>query len=84
MNYAESALTHYEYHEPEHFKAAKGYEYHAQMADAVKAAGGFTQMFADTQVIETPDRCIHVLRKDPEPDERVGVRRRLQIRRNAV
>jgi alkanesulfonate monooxygenase SsuD/methylene tetrahydromethanopterin reductase-like flavin-dependent oxidoreductase (luciferase family) len=63
MNYAESALTHYEYHEPEHFKAAKGYEYHAQMAQAVKAAGGFTQMFADTQVIGTPDRCVHVLRE---------------------
>ncbi|HEY6418508.1 MAG TPA: hypothetical protein VIX59_05845, partial [Candidatus Binataceae bacterium] len=62
MNYAESALTHYEYHEPEHFKAAKGYEYHAQMAQAVKAAGGFTQMFADTQVIGTPERCIEVLR----------------------
>ena len=26
-NYAESALRHYEYLEPEHFKQAKGYEY---------------------------------------------------------
>jgi alkanesulfonate monooxygenase SsuD/methylene tetrahydromethanopterin reductase-like flavin-dependent oxidoreductase (luciferase family) len=33
------------------------------MAQAVKAAGGFTQMFADTQVIGTPDRCVHVLRE---------------------
>jgi alkanesulfonate monooxygenase SsuD/methylene tetrahydromethanopterin reductase-like flavin-dependent oxidoreductase (luciferase family) len=61
-NYAESALNHYEYHEPEHFKAAKGYEYHAQMAQVVKAAGGFPEMFADTQVIGTPQRCIEVLR----------------------
>jgi alkanesulfonate monooxygenase SsuD/methylene tetrahydromethanopterin reductase-like flavin-dependent oxidoreductase (luciferase family) len=61
-NYAESALNHYEYHEPEHFKAAKGYEYHAQMAQVVKAAGGFPEMFADTQVIGTPERCIEVLR----------------------
>jgi len=61
-NYAESALNHYEYHEPEHFKAARGYEYHAQMAQVVKAAGGFPEMFADTQVIGTPERCIEVLR----------------------
>jgi len=33
------------------------------MASAVKAAAGFTKLFADTQMIETPDRCIHVLRQ---------------------
>jgi alkanesulfonate monooxygenase SsuD/methylene tetrahydromethanopterin reductase-like flavin-dependent oxidoreductase (luciferase family) len=32
------------------------------MAQAVKAAGGFPEMFADTQVIGTPERCIEVLR----------------------
>jgi alkanesulfonate monooxygenase SsuD/methylene tetrahydromethanopterin reductase-like flavin-dependent oxidoreductase (luciferase family) len=62
-NYAESALRHYEYNEPEHFKNAKGYEYHAAMAQATKAAGGFQDVFADTQVMGTPDHCIEVLRK---------------------
>jgi len=75
-NYAESALKHYEYFEPEHFKRAKGYEYHAQMAEATKAAGGFQDVFAETQVMGTPDHCIEVLRKiraTLDADEFVGV-----------
>jgi alkanesulfonate monooxygenase SsuD/methylene tetrahydromethanopterin reductase-like flavin-dependent oxidoreductase (luciferase family) len=62
-NYADSALRHYEYDEPTHFKNAKGYEYHAAMAEAAQKAGGFTDTFADTQVMGTPERCIEVLRK---------------------
>lgn len=75
-NYAASALQHYEYDEPEHFKNAKGYEYHAAMAQAAKAAGGFTDVFAETQVMGTPDHCIEVLRairRTIDASEFVGV-----------
>ena len=69
-------MRHYEYLEPEHFKQAKGYEYHAQMAEMAKAAGGFQDVFTETQVLGTPDHCIEVLRKiraTLDADEFVGV-----------
>jgi hypothetical protein len=75
-NYADSALRHYEYDEPEHFKAAKGYEYHAQMAQAAKSAGGFSSVFAETQVFGTPERCLELLRTirtTVDAEEFVGV-----------
>ncbi len=76
-NYADSALRHYEYDEPEHLKAANGYEYHARMAEAAKQnSGGFRDIFADTQVAGTPERCLEVLRtiRDTvDAEEFVGV-----------
>jgi alkanesulfonate monooxygenase SsuD/methylene tetrahydromethanopterin reductase-like flavin-dependent oxidoreductase (luciferase family) len=57
-NYSESALKHYEYLEPEHFKQAKGYEYYQQMA---KSLGGNTdasiEYFLNLQVWGTPEMC---------------------------
>jgi hypothetical protein len=35
-NQADTAVKHYEYDEPEHFRGAKGDEFHARMADATK------------------------------------------------
>jgi alkanesulfonate monooxygenase SsuD/methylene tetrahydromethanopterin reductase-like flavin-dependent oxidoreductase (luciferase family) len=61
-NYADTAISHYEYDEPEHFRNAKGYEFHAQIAAATKnSAGAFREMFTKTQVYGTPERCIQTL-----------------------
>ncbi|MDO8434382.1 MAG: LLM class flavin-dependent oxidoreductase [Candidatus Binatus sp.] len=62
-NYADTAISHYEYDEPEHFRNAKGYEFHAKMADATKGnASSFRQMFTKTQVFGTPAQCVETLR----------------------
>ncbi|MGH7986915.1 MAG: LLM class flavin-dependent oxidoreductase [Candidatus Binataceae bacterium] len=62
-NYADTALRHYEYDEPEHFRAVKGYEYHVKMAEAGKnAPGAFRDMFTKTQCYGTPERCVETLR----------------------
>src|SRR5216684_8744448 len=62
-NYADTAISHYEYDEPEHFRNAKGYEFHAKMADATKgSAASFRQMFTKTQVFGSPARCVEQLR----------------------
>jgi alkanesulfonate monooxygenase SsuD/methylene tetrahydromethanopterin reductase-like flavin-dependent oxidoreductase (luciferase family) len=62
-NYADTAITHYEYDEPEHFRNAKGYEFHAKMADATKDnANAFRQMFTKTQAYGTPEQCVEMLR----------------------
>jgi hypothetical protein len=62
-NYADTALRHYEYDEPEHFRAVKGYEYHVKMAEAGKnTPGAFREMFTKTQCYGSPERCIETLR----------------------
>jgi alkanesulfonate monooxygenase SsuD/methylene tetrahydromethanopterin reductase-like flavin-dependent oxidoreductase (luciferase family) len=62
-NYADTAIRHYEYDEPEHFRNAKGYEFHAKMADATKNnAGAFRDMFTKTQAYGTPEQCVEMLR----------------------
>jgi alkanesulfonate monooxygenase SsuD/methylene tetrahydromethanopterin reductase-like flavin-dependent oxidoreductase (luciferase family) len=62
-NYAETAISHYEYDEPEHFRGAKGYEFHAKMADATKkSTSSFREMFTKTQVYGTPEQCVATLR----------------------
>jgi len=62
-NYADTALRHYEYDEPEHFRAVKGYEYHVKMAEAGKnSPGAFRDMFSKTQCFGTPERCVETLR----------------------
>jgi alkanesulfonate monooxygenase SsuD/methylene tetrahydromethanopterin reductase-like flavin-dependent oxidoreductase (luciferase family) len=63
-NYAETAIRHYEYDEPEHFRGAKGYEFHARMADATKkSTSSFREMFTKTQVYGTPEQCVATLRE---------------------
>jgi len=62
-NYADTAIRHYEYDEPEHFRNAKGYEFHAKMADATKSnSDAFRQMFTKTQAYGTPEQCVEMLR----------------------
>jgi alkanesulfonate monooxygenase SsuD/methylene tetrahydromethanopterin reductase-like flavin-dependent oxidoreductase (luciferase family) len=62
-NYADTALRHYEYDEPEHFRAVKGYEYHVKMAEAGKnTPGAFREMFTKTQCYGTPERCVETMR----------------------
>jgi len=76
-NYAETAINHYEYDEPEHFRNAKGYEYHVKMAEAGKnAPGDFRSLFTKTQVTGTPEKCLEMLRSiagTMEAEEFVGV-----------
>jgi alkanesulfonate monooxygenase SsuD/methylene tetrahydromethanopterin reductase-like flavin-dependent oxidoreductase (luciferase family) len=64
-NYTDTALAHYEFAEPEHFKAAKGYEYYARMAEMNRATAGkpFRDLFATTQVFGTPKQCIEKIRQ---------------------
>jgi alkanesulfonate monooxygenase SsuD/methylene tetrahydromethanopterin reductase-like flavin-dependent oxidoreductase (luciferase family) len=62
-NYADTALRHYEYDEPEHFRAVKGYEYHVKMAEAGKnTPNAFREMFTKTQCYGSPERCVETLR----------------------
>jgi alkanesulfonate monooxygenase SsuD/methylene tetrahydromethanopterin reductase-like flavin-dependent oxidoreductase (luciferase family) len=62
-NYADTAISHYEYDEPEHFRNVKGYEYHVKMAEATKnSAQAFRDLFCKTQVYGTPERCVETLR----------------------
>lgn len=63
-NYADTAVSHYEYDEPEHFRNVKGYEYHVKMAEATKnSAQAFREMFCKTQTYGTPEQCVETLRK---------------------
>ncbi len=64
-NYTDTALAHYEFAEPEHFKAAKGYEYYARIAELNKATDSkpFREMFAGTQVFGTPKQCVDKIRQ---------------------
>jgi alkanesulfonate monooxygenase SsuD/methylene tetrahydromethanopterin reductase-like flavin-dependent oxidoreductase (luciferase family) len=62
-NYADTALRHYEYDDPEHFRAVKGYEYHVKMAEAGKnTPNAFRDMFSKTQCYGSPERCVEMLR----------------------
>jgi alkanesulfonate monooxygenase SsuD/methylene tetrahydromethanopterin reductase-like flavin-dependent oxidoreductase (luciferase family) len=75
--YADSALRHYEYDEPEHFKAVKGYEHHAQMAAANRSAtADLRELLPLSQVAGTPERCLEVLkniRATVDAEEFVGI-----------
>ncbi|HVA68124.1 MAG TPA: LLM class flavin-dependent oxidoreductase [Candidatus Binataceae bacterium] len=76
-NYSDTAIRHYEYDEPEHFRNAKGYEFHAKMAEAGKnSPQDFRNMFTKTQVFGTPEQCVESLRmiaNTMEAEEFVGV-----------
>ncbi|HXD89814.1 MAG TPA: LLM class flavin-dependent oxidoreductase [Candidatus Binataceae bacterium] len=62
-NYADTALRHYEYDDPDHFRAVKGYEYHVQMAEAGKnRPGDFRDLFTKTQCYGSPEKCVETLR----------------------
>jgi len=62
-NYADTAVKHYEYDEPEHFRSAKGYEFHAKMADATRnGASSFRETLVKTQVYGTPEKVLETLR----------------------
>jgi alkanesulfonate monooxygenase SsuD/methylene tetrahydromethanopterin reductase-like flavin-dependent oxidoreductase (luciferase family) len=62
-NYADTAVKHYEYDEPEHFRDTKGYEFHARMADPTKrSASSFRETLVKTQVYGTPEKVIETLR----------------------
>ncbi len=75
--YADSALVHYEYDEPEHFKAVKGYEHHAQMAMANRTAtANLRELLPLSQVAGTPERCLEALKNianTVEAEEFVGI-----------
>jgi alkanesulfonate monooxygenase SsuD/methylene tetrahydromethanopterin reductase-like flavin-dependent oxidoreductase (luciferase family) len=76
-NYADTAIAHYEYDEPEHFRNTKGYEYHTKMAEAGKnAPQDFRNLFTKTQVFGTPEQCVSTLRtiaSTMDAEEFVGV-----------
>jgi alkanesulfonate monooxygenase SsuD/methylene tetrahydromethanopterin reductase-like flavin-dependent oxidoreductase (luciferase family) len=62
-NYSDTAVRHSEYDEPEHVRGAKGYEFHAVIADAnKKSTSSFRDTFLKTQVYGTPEKCIETLR----------------------
>jgi len=76
--YTETAISHYEFDEPEHFKKAKGYEYYAKMAEVNKAthAQAFRDTFALTQVFGTPKQCVETvkrIKRSVDASEFVGV-----------
>ena len=73
-NYSDTAIKHHEYDEPEHFRGAKGYEFHAMMADATKrSATSFRDNFLKTQVFGTPEKCIEPPANDLPNHGRGGV-----------
>jgi alkanesulfonate monooxygenase SsuD/methylene tetrahydromethanopterin reductase-like flavin-dependent oxidoreductase (luciferase family) len=63
-NYTDTALRHYEFDEPEHFRNAKGYESYVKNAEMNRATNGkpFRDAFAGTQVFGTPEQCIDSVR----------------------
>ncbi len=77
MDYADTAMSHYGFDEPEHFRAATGYEAYAELAEASqKQANAFQQEFTKTQIFGTPEQCIAAireLRQFVNPDQFVGV-----------
>lgn len=77
IDYADTAVSHYRFDEPEHFKAAKGYEAYAQLAEATKqTTNAFQEEFVKTQIFGTPAQCIEAireLRQFVKPDQFVGV-----------
>jgi alkanesulfonate monooxygenase SsuD/methylene tetrahydromethanopterin reductase-like flavin-dependent oxidoreductase (luciferase family) len=77
-NYTETALRHYEFDEPEHFRAAKGYESYVAAAEMNKATAGqpFRDVFSATQVYGTPEQCVEAVKRIVSaisPSEFVGV-----------
>ncbi|MGH9026041.1 MAG: LLM class flavin-dependent oxidoreductase [Acidimicrobiia bacterium] len=60
-NYQDSARRHYELDEPEHFRATKGYEHYAQIAEFLNQAeldrAAANRAFATSQVFGTPAQC---------------------------
>jgi alkanesulfonate monooxygenase SsuD/methylene tetrahydromethanopterin reductase-like flavin-dependent oxidoreductase (luciferase family) len=65
-NYQDTAYWHYELDEPEHFHAAKGYEYYARGADVLQQLGASGQAlardhFARAHVFGTPRQCVEKL-----------------------
>ena len=77
MDYADTAVQHYAFDEPEHFRAAKGYEAYVELAQASQQqANAFQQEFAKTQIFGTPEQCvaaIRELRQAMNPSQFVGV-----------
>ena len=77
MDYADTAMSHYGFDEPEHFRAAKGYEAYAELAEASKKqTNAFQEEFTKTQIFGTPEQCIvaiRELRESVNPDQFVGV-----------
>ena len=77
MDYADTAMSHYGFDEPEHFKAVKGYEAYAELAEVAKnKANAFQEEFTKTQIFGTPQECIAAIRELREfvnPDQFVGV-----------
>lgn len=76
-NYADTAVSHYEYDEPEHFRNTKGYEFHTKMAEENRnKAGKFREAFGQTQVFGTPEQCLEKLRviaRTMNAEEFIGV-----------
>ena len=78
--YWQTALRHYEIG-GDHFAKTKGYEFYAQMSEAVKARAAAgpdptTEAYLDLQVWGTPKMCIEKIRKTAErmgSDRFVGV-----------
>ncbi len=77
MDYADTAMSHYGFNEPEHFKAVKGYEAYAELAEVAKnKTNAFQEEFTKTQIFGTPEECIAAIRELREfvnPDQFVGV-----------
>lgn len=77
MDYADTAMSHYGFDEPEHFKAVKGYEAYAELAEVAKnKANAFQEEFTKTQIFGTPEECIAAIRELRDfvnPDQFVGV-----------
>ena len=63
-NYNDSALRHYEFGDPEHFRDAGGYDFYAKMSEARKNVpeDKIVELFARHQVWGTPEQCIEKLR----------------------
>jgi len=65
-NYQDTAFHHYELGDPDHFRAAQGYEYYAQGADILKQLGASGQTlardaFAQAHIWGTPEQCLEKL-----------------------
>ena len=65
-NYQDTAYWHYELDEPDHFHAAKDYEYYARGADVLKQLGTAGQVlardhFARAHVYGDPNQCMEKL-----------------------
>lgn len=76
-DYADTAVSYYRFDEPEHFRAARGYEAYAQMAEGTRqGTNSFQDEFVKTQIFGTPEQCIQAireLRQFIKPEQFVGV-----------